>query len=84
MIKEIIATIATTLVVGSYIPQIIRGYRTKSLRDVSLGFLLIIAAGIVLWGSYAVLNGDFVFLTTNVITFVFLAVLLAMKMMYDK
>jgi MtN3 and saliva related transmembrane protein len=84
MLKEILATGATILVTSSYIPQIAKGLATKSMKDVSMMFLLAIAAGVILWIAYAYVNGDTVFLISNCITGSFAVILIGMKLHYDK
>jgi MtN3 and saliva related transmembrane protein len=84
MLKEIIAILATLCVTVSYIPQIIRGYRRKSLKDVSMGFLVIIAAGVSFWIVYALLDKDLTFLLANIIILLCAIVLIIMKVHYQK
>ncbi len=83
MIADIIAFTATLFMDISYIPQIIRGYKRKSLADVSMSFLLLIAFAIVLWIFYAFQNNDFTFLIANSITLIFATSLVFMKFYYD-
>ena len=84
MIENILATIATILVVGSYIPQMIKGYRTKSMRDISMVFLVIVGAGVLCWIAYGILKKDPIFIAANVITAGCCVTLITMKIYYDK
>lgn len=84
MFKELLAIAATLLVTGSYIPQLIRAYRTKSMRDVSLLFLLIILAGILCWVVYGIVIGDIIFIVSNGTILAFSICLIGMKLYYDK
>jgi MtN3 and saliva related transmembrane protein len=84
MLGAVLATLATICVVSSYIPQIVKGYKTKSLKDVSMGFLLIIIIGTLLWMIYAIVNSDFIFLTANSIILLFAITLTVMKLHYNK
>ena len=84
MIKTILAALATLCVVSSYIPQIIKGYKTKSLKDISLVFLVVIIAGTILWICYGFLNQDYVFLLANSIILIFAICLTLMKITYEK
>ena len=84
MLKTILAILATLCVVSSYIPQIIKGYRTKSLKDVSLIFLWVIIAGTILWISYGFVDHDYIFLLANSFILLFAIILTAMKITYDK
>ena len=82
MIKEIIALIATILVVSSYIPQVLKAYKTKSLSDISIVYLIAICFGVFLWIIYAVLNNDLTFFIANVIILMFASMLISMKIYY--
>ncbi len=84
MIKEVIAIIATLLVTTSYIPQIIKGYRTKSLKDLSTSFLVIVGIGVLLWILYGIFNSDFTFIIANAVILVFVITLILMKFYYRK
>lgn len=84
MLKEIIAILATILVTVGYIPQIIKGYKTKTLEDLSMGLLTIIGLGVLLWVFYGILNKDTIFLIANTIILSFLLTLIIMKIYYDR
>jgi MtN3 and saliva related transmembrane protein len=84
MIKTILAALSTLCVVSSYIPQIIKGYKTKSLKDISLGFLTVIIVGTLLWIFYGLLNQDYIFLLANSIILIFAICLTSMKIIYEK
>ena len=83
-LKDIIAMTATVLIVSGYIPQIIKGYRTKSLKDISWGLLLIVGLGVALWTFYGVLIKDVVFVVANIIILVSISVLTIMKWHYQR
>ena len=84
MLQELIATIATSLVVLGYIPQIIKSYRTKSVEDISYGFLFIIGLGTILWTVYGFIIADDVFIIAELVITVFVAILSVLKIKYDK
>ncbi|MDP9348331.1 MAG: SemiSWEET transporter [Gemmatimonadota bacterium] len=63
---EYIGYIAGVLTVVSFLPQVIRTWRTKQTKDLSLGmFALLITAG-ALWITYGVLSADWPVIATNV------------------
>ena len=84
MVKELLAAVATATIVISYIPQLIKGYRTKSLQDISWGFLVLLLLGLFAWTFYAILNEDMVFLIANTTILIFGFSLVLMKFHYDK
>lgn len=48
-----------------FIPQLIKGYRTKHLTDVSYGMPLFLAFGMSIWLSYGVLRNDIAIIIAN-------------------
>lgn len=48
-----------------FIPQLLKGYRTKKLDDVSYYMPLVLAAGMSLWLSYGVLRQDVSIIVAN-------------------
>ncbi|MDP3779610.1 MAG: SemiSWEET family transporter, partial [Nitrosopumilaceae archaeon] len=45
----ILAIIASIIVLAAWLPQIVKGYKTKKLDDVSSYLMILIATGGVLW-----------------------------------
>ena len=81
---SILGSVAATLVTASFIPQIIRGYRTKRLEDVSYWLMIMICVGMSLWIIYGVIKQDFVIIGANVSTIALNVVLLTLKLKYSK
>ncbi len=84
LFREIIATIAALCVTVGYIPQIIKGFKTKSLKDVSAPFLIIIGVGVALWAFYGRLIRDPPLMIANIVILTFIIVLLSMKFYYQR
>ncbi|TBR09701.1 MAG: hypothetical protein EPO63_04620 [Candidatus Nitrosotenuis sp.] len=80
----ILGTIASVLVTVGWIPQIIRGYKTKSLSDVSYYLMTLISAGSVLWIFYGVGINDKIIIGVNIAILIFNLTLLSMKVRYSK
>jgi MtN3 and saliva related transmembrane protein len=74
--------VAGTLTTVSFIPQVIRAWKLKETRDISLAMLLLFAAGIFLWTLYGFWVNSLPIIAANVITFVLILALLALKMKY--
>ena len=81
---SILGSIAAALVTSSFVPQIMRGYRTKQLGDVSYWLMIMICVGMSLWVVYGVMKQDFVIIGANVSTIALNMVLLVMKKKYTK
>ena len=80
----VLGTIASVLVTVGWIPQIIRGYKTKSLSDVSYYLMILISTGSVLWIFYGIEIQDKIIITVNIAILIFNLLLLGMKIKYSK
>lgn len=81
---DIIGTVAGILVLSSFIPQLIKAYKTKKMSDVSIHLLILIASGMFLWVIYGLIRSDPVIIGTNATGFALNITLLIMKLRYDK
>lgn len=52
---DILGYVAGILVVISLLPQVIKSWKTKSTRDISLSRYIIYVIGLILWVAYAVI-----------------------------
>jgi MtN3 and saliva related transmembrane protein len=74
--------VAGVLTVVSFLPQVVRAWRTKQTRDLSLpGFALLITAGS-LWMLYGAASGDWPVVATNGGMVLLNVALLAAKVRY--
>ncbi|AHG92756.1 hypothetical protein J421_5221 (plasmid) [Gemmatirosa kalamazoonensis] len=61
----LLGTVAGVLTVASFVPQVVRAWRTRRTRDLSLGtFALLITSG-TLWMIYGALAADWPVVATN-------------------
>ena len=75
--------LAGLLTVGAFLPQVIRAWRTRRTRDLSLSsFALLIVAGS-LWIFYGALTRDWPVIATNSGMVALNAALAAAKLRYD-
>ena len=81
---SILGIIAASLVTSSFIPQIIKGYRTKHLDDVSYWLMITICIGMSLWIGYGIIKNDFVIIGANISTIILNMILVVMKFRYSK
>jgi MtN3 and saliva related transmembrane protein len=81
---DIIGTVAGILVLSSFIPQLIKAYKTKKMSDVSIHLMILIASGMFLWVIYGLIRSDPVIMGTNATGFALNITLLVMKLRYDK
>ena len=80
----LIGSIAAALVSSSFVPQIIKGYRTKHLEDVSYLLMILISIGMSLWIVYGIEKQDFVIIGANAVTIALNMILLGLKVRYSR
>ena len=79
---EWIGVAAGTLTTLSFVPQVLRTWRTKSTEDVSLWMLLAFNGGITLWLTYGLVLRKPSIIYANGITLALSLTLLGMKLRY--
>jgi len=84
MQTEIIAAIATILVVVSWIPQLFKAYKTRSLKDFSYLFIIIVIIATTIWIIYGIAINDSAIAIGNSVILLFPVLLLVMKFYYDR
>ena len=80
----IIGTVAGILILSGWVPQIVRGYKTKRLNDVSPYLMILIFAGAVLWLIYGIALDDVYIMGVNVAAMVLTMIVLSMKLKYER
>ncbi len=80
----LVGSAAATLTTGSFLPQIIRAYRTKKMQDVSPYLMALFASGTTLWLAYGVFKADWVIIIANLLGTAFNLLLLYMKYVYGR
>jgi MtN3 and saliva related transmembrane protein len=73
------AAILTTI---SFLPQVIKVWRTKSTQDISLEMFLLFSLGVFLWLVYGILIKDWPIFFANFITFILASTILMFKLKY--
>lgn len=53
--KDIIGYLGGIFIMISFIPQVVKSYKTKSVRDLSLGMIIATLAGTGFWVAYGLL-----------------------------
>lgn len=85
MSATIITTIgltAATCTTVSFLPQVIKAWRTRSTHDISAGMFALLVAGNGLWLLYGALIADLPLVVANLITLILVAAILALKLRY--
>jgi MtN3 and saliva related transmembrane protein len=87
MIKEFIinyvgffAAFCTTI---SFLPQVIKVYKTKSTKDISLYMFLIFTIGTFCWLIYGIIESSIPIILANTITLILSAIILLYKIKFN-
>lgn len=79
---EIVGIVAGALSCTTFLPQVVKTYKSKSTKDVSLIMFIIAAVSTALWLIYGILIDSFSVTITNVIVFISSAIMLYLKVKY--
>ena len=80
----VVGILAGILILSGWVPQIIKGYKTKRLNDVSSYLMICIFAGAVLWLVYGIAIDDIYIIGVNVAAMFLTMTVLAMKLKYER
>jgi MtN3 and saliva related transmembrane protein len=76
--------LAGLLTTVGFIPQIIKGYRTKRMEDVSLLMPLVLGVGMLLWLFYGISLENLPIILWNAIAFALNIAVVVLKLRYAK
>ncbi|HET6168569.1 MAG TPA: SemiSWEET transporter [Terracidiphilus sp.] len=76
-----LAAICTTL---SFLPQLLRVWKLRSAREISLGMFSIFSIGTALWLAYGLLSHSWPVAAANAVTFVLSISILILKLRFDR
>jgi len=68
----------------TFLPQVIKTWKEKSAKDVSLLMFIVAASNEVLWIIYGILQNDWVIILTNVCVLAMSLVMIFLKLRYGK
>jgi MtN3 and saliva related transmembrane protein len=79
MNPEFVGLAAGILTTLSFLPQVIRIFKTQSTKDISLSMYLIFCTGVCLWFAYGLLINSWAILIANGMTIILSGIVLVMK-----
>jgi MtN3 and saliva related transmembrane protein len=77
---EVLGSIAGACTTLAFVPQLVRVYKTRSTKDISLGMFLVFCTGISLWLAYGVRLGEMPIIVANSVTLVLAGAILVAKL----
>lgn len=72
----LVAAFCTTV---SYLPQVVKAWRTGSTADLSMQMMLLLFSGLSLWVVYGFMKGDYVIVCANTVSLLLLANLIFLR-----
>ena len=81
---NLVGSVAAACTTISFLPQLIRVYRLKSARDISLIMFLVFSFGVFLWFLYGIFIGSFPVITANGLTLILSLGIVGLKIRYDR
>lgn len=82
IVMEFLGITGSLIICGSVIPQVVKTYRTKSARDLSITYLTALLLGIVLLTVYSVYIRDSVFIIGNLLSLTSVGILIGLWRRY--
>lgn len=79
---DIIGITAGMLTTISFLPQVIKTWKSRSAGDLSLSMFSIFFAGVALWLTYGIAIGDLPIILSNTLTLVLSGTILFFKLRY--
>ena len=75
----ILGFVAGTLTTAAFIPQVIKIWKTRSTKDISLGMFIILCTGLFLWVVYGILIKSLPVVAANAVSLVLALSILVLK-----
>jgi MtN3 and saliva related transmembrane protein len=75
---------AAAITTAGFIPQIIKGYKTKHLKDLSYEMNFLLTIGFGMWLIYGIARKDMVIVAANIAGVILNLVLITMKWHYSR
>jgi MtN3 and saliva related transmembrane protein len=79
---KLLGLIAGFLTTMAFLPQVIKTWRTRSAKDLSLVMFLLYCLGVFLWTIYGIMIDELPVILWNIITLILAAVILFFKIKF--
>jgi MtN3 and saliva related transmembrane protein len=79
---DLIGTLAGCLTTISFVPQVVKTWRTRSGEDVSTGMFVLFSLGVLLWLIYGLVLGAFPIILANGATLILALLVIVLKYRY--
>jgi MtN3 and saliva related transmembrane protein len=83
-INDLVGAVAGILTTVSFVPQVIKTWRSRSARDISFGMFLLFSLGVMLWLYYGIAIHSTPIVVANGVTLLLSMSIILMKLGFDR
>ena len=80
---EILGYVAGLITAFTFLPQVIKTWKTKSAKDVSMAMFIIAFTNQILWLLYGILIANWVIISTNAVMLGMTGIMIGLKVKYN-
>lgn len=80
--QEFLGYTAAILSAGSFLPQVFKIWKFRSVKDISLAMYIIYGASVVLWLIYGIIIASAPIIFAEIITLILIATIISMKYLW--
>ena len=77
-----VGSIGAVLTTLAFVPQVLRIWKTRSARDISLPMYVTFTSGILFWLAYGVMLGSWPIIGANIVTLILALAVIVMKLKF--
>jgi MtN3 and saliva related transmembrane protein len=81
---QLLGLLAGTLTTAAFLPQVLKTWKSRSAKDLSLGMFSLFCAGVLLWLVYGIVIKDVPVIAANFITLMLASSLLFFKLRFKE
>lgn len=79
---QILGLLAGSCTTVAFLPQVIKTWRSRSAKDLSLGMFTLFCTGVLLWLIYGIQMNDVPVISANLVTLILASTLLVFKIWF--
>ncbi len=84
ILTDTLGAVGSFISVVTYAPQVIKIFKSKSTKDISMPMLLLLSFGVAIWLAYGFLLHNAALIVTNILILAMSLVMIFLKLKYDK
>ncbi|MEY4892067.1 MAG: hypothetical protein RIQ34_679 [Bacteroidota bacterium] len=80
---DVLGYVAGLITAFTFLPQVLKTWKTKSAKDVSLAMFVIALTNQILWLAFGILREDPVIIITNAVMLLMTGLMISLKLKYN-